>query len=312
MNKVHVNNEWSPLKEVILGIASDLYFYEPGRIVLKKGFPLWMKLVDSFIGCILKGTKEPEWIRRCFEKEIETFNKILINHGIKVHRPIPVKPLIDDEEKGLSQVFARDPIIIIGDTVIVGKQKLKALRKEIRGFKSILSSLLENKTRIIKIPDEYEDIFLEGGDVIVDLPYVFVGVGENATNLKGAEWLQEQLGKEINVIPVPIIMPGLFHLDTCMTLIGPKMGIICRKALIDPLPFPLNHYDFVEIGIKTRSEIGTNTLMLDSKTIVIQARHKKLKKELEDLGFTVITLNYFWHTLSGGAFRCVTNPICRL
>jgi len=106
-----------------------------------------------------------------------------------------------NEEPGLSQVFARDPIIAIGHKVICGQQKLRTLRKEIRGFKSILQNLEKNGVEVLRVPTEQEDTFLEGGDVLVDAPYVYVGVGKLASNRKGADWLQGALGSEFKVIP---------------------------------------------------------------------------------------------------------------
>ena len=90
------------------------------------------------------------------------------------------------------------------------------------------------------------------GDVldVVDLPYVYVGIGARATNSEGAEWLSKHLGEEATVVPVRIENPDIFHLDTCMTLVGNGQGIICREVLADPLPHPLSGYDFIEVDAK--------------------------------------------------------------
>ena len=307
---VSVFNEWSRIEEVILGIASPIYFPPPRTIISPCGSPWWLRLIDKAIGLFLVGRRIPAWINKGFQDEIAGLHRILQAQRIHILRPAPITPLCS-EEPGLSQVFARDPIIAIGNTVIIGRQKLVTLRKEIRGFEPILQSLKEYGVAILQVPTVPEDIFLEGGDVLVDDPYVFVGVGNLASNTKGAEWLQGALGTRFKVVPVRINQPGIFHLDTCMTLIGPQLGIICRSALAQPLPAPLNEYEFIEVNETVRSQIGTNVLVLNPEIVILQARHDILKSALQRKCFRTILIPFRWHGLAGGAFRCVTHPLRR-
>ncbi len=310
MSRISIPDEWSCLEEVILGNASNIYFPRPGTYILKEGFPLWLKAVDRTVCSLFAGQRVPGWICKVFAREIEALHKVLIDHNVRVHRPVPIEPGPDDPP-GLSQVFSRDPVITIDKMIIKGRQRLKPLRKEIRGLDYLLCKLANEGAEIASVPSNQEKIFLEGGDVIVDMPYCYVGVGKYASNKSGAQWLQESLGKDITVVPVQVVMPGMFHLDTCLTIIGPKLGIIYRKALVDPLPFPLNTYKFIEVDEKTCRQIGVNVLVLNPETVVIQARHKKLRQALEKEGFKTIGLNFTWHAIAGGAFRCATHPLFR-
>ncbi len=308
MEQVSVHSEWARLEAVILGIAPELYFPATHPIELEPLNRWWQRVLAAMLYTIAKGRRVPTWITQKYVAELETLRKVLLEHGVTVHRPVPITPLAE-EPLGLGQMFARDPIMAVGHTLIVGQLQIEMRRKERRGFGALLSAWSDNSTRVASVSSD--DIFLEGGDVIVDLPYVYVGVGKYASNAKGVEWLQSQLGTKAKVVPVPLAVSGILHLDCCMTLIGPRLGIIHPESLINPLPPPLDTYEFIEVDARTRRELGTNVLVLDAKTIIVQSRHIQLQQDLRKRGFRVIPLDFSWHAWLGGAFRCATAPIRR-
>lgn len=309
MSSICVKNEWSSLKSVFIGL-SNIRFPEPNVYVFKGSNPLWLRIIDKIIGSFFAGKKIPKWLTKKFIKENTDLEKTLKKFNIKVYRPHEVFPQ-NNEPLGLSQVFPRDPIIVIDNKIIYGYQKIPALRKETRGIKKALDKINMNHEKYVLSPQEYPETYLEGGDVLVDLPYVFVGIGDVASNKKGADWLQKILGNNYKVIPVKIIKKGINHLDTCLTLIGKKKGIICKEVIEDPLPFPLCDYEFINVKKNVRKEIGINIIMVNPNTIIIQQRHKTLKNQLLKKGYNVISLDFTWHALSGGAFRCATHPLIR-
>ncbi len=308
MDRISVYNEWSQLEEVVLGIAPDLYV--PGMHPIEMGpvNPWWRRALSIALYSVLKGRRAPAWVSRRYATELERLRKVLLDHGVKVHRPTPISPL-PEEPAGLGQMFSRDPIMAVGNGLIDGKLKIEMRRKERRGFAPMMDELAHNRARIVSSPPD--DTFLEGGDVIVDWPYIYVGIGKYASNLQGAAWLQDRLGTEAKIVPVFLADTGILHLDCCMTLIGSRLGIIHRESLINPLPFPLDTYEFIEVDAQTRHEMGTNVLVLNPKTIIVQSRHVGLQQSLRERGFIVIPLDFSWHAWLGGAFRCATAPIRR-
>lgn len=308
MAQVAVQNEWSRLEEVVLGRATELYFPAMHPIELESVNPWWQRALATVVYTIARGRRVPGWITRKYVAELEALRAVLLAHGVTVHRPVRVAPLAE-EPPGLGQMFARDPIMAVGDALIVGQLQIEMRRKERRGLGPLLGELTRSGAHVVSIPSD--NAFLEGGDVIVDLPYVYVGVGKYGSNRAGAEWLQGQLGTAVTVVPVPLAVPGILHLDCCMTLIGPRLGIIHRESLVTPLPQPLDSYDFIEVDARTRQELGTNVLVLDPQTIIVQSRHVQLQQDLRDRGFRVIPLDFGWHARLDGAFRCATAPIRR-
>lgn len=308
MARISVSNEWSRLGETVLGIAPTLYFPGIHPIEREPAAFMWRKILSGVLYPLADGRRVPGWISRKYVAELDRLHEVLIGHGVTVHRPAAVTPL-PGEPLGLGQMFARDPVFAVGDILVDGKLKMDMRHKERRGLVPLLSAFARSGAHVVSVPSG--DVFLEGGDVIVDLPYVYVGIGKYASNMDGVRWLQAQLGPQVNVVPVPLAVPGILHLDCCMTLIGEGLGIIHRDSLAHPLPHPLDTYKFIEIAGPARQQLGTNVLVLDPATIVVQQRHVQLQQQLRKKGFHVIPIEFNWHALLGGAFRCATAPLFR-
>lgn len=308
LSSANVYNEYDSLKEVFLGTANTLYFPQSHDIEKEENSTALSRFLTKCIYPLFSGKKVPDWIARKFRKEEEELLKILLEYGVKVHRPNDVVPLTS-EPLGLGQMFARDPIITVGNTTLNSSLQIPMRQKENRGFDTLLEKLTSNGVRVENLKEQMA--FLEGGDVIVDFPYIFVGQSKYGSNQKGINWLKSIVGNTFEIIPVLITDPSVLHLDCAMTIIGNNKGIIHRKSLQAELPEPLSKYDFIEVDDKTAKQLGTNVLVINPNTIVVQKRHKKLIKSLTEKNFKVVPIDFTWHTLLGGAFRCATSPLNR-
>lgn len=308
MSRISVYNEWGPLEETLLGTASSLYFPGPHPIEAEGSRPLGERLLKGAVYGLAGGWKVPKFLRRRYERELDAFAEVLSGHGVRVLRPDDVTPM-KGEPLGLGQMFSRDPLMAVGSTLVEGRLQIEMRRKENRGLRPRISTLEREGADVAILADE--SACLEGGDVVVDWPHVYVGIGKYASNMAGVRWLQDLLGSEAQVIPVRLRAAAVLHLDCCMTLTGPGRGIIHRAALQDPLPAPLKDYDFIEIDAGTRREMGGNILMLDPETIVVQRRHAALAEALAAQGLKVTPVEFSAHAALEGAFRCATAPLRR-
>ncbi|MBC7960000.1 MAG: arginine deiminase [Vallitaleaceae bacterium] len=301
--------EYSKLNEVILGISPKVYMQSELPVEMEAGMS-WVDKISYRLGHKIYNNRAlPLSISNKYQKELENLHYVLVEHGVKVHRLKPIEPMVSEPE-GLIQMFARDPAMTVGNHFIFGNLQIPMRKKEHRGYNSLIPVLKNNGLEINSI-DLDSNVYLEGGDVIIDYPYVFVGINTYATNMAGLKWLEKQLGDVFKVVPVYIDDPTIMHLDCCMTIIGPNLAIINKKSLKQPLPFPLNEYEFIEVDDKSRKELGTNVLVIDPKTIVVQERHKELQLKLKKKGFDVITIDFTNHAKTHGAFRCATCPLSR-
>ncbi|WP_342439415.1 arginine deiminase family protein [Paenibacillus sp. FSL L8-0436] len=310
MNPIRVENEYGQLKTVILGVAPSLYFPGTHDIESEDESAWWKKVITRLVYPLFSGRAVPRFLVRKYQRELEGLRDALTSRGVQVLRLDEVRVQLE-EPPGLGQMYARDSVLCVNETMIAANLQIDMRNKEMRGYRSILNKMSAAGAKIETISPS-SDIYLEGGDVIVDLPYVYVGIGKYASNMKGAQWLQHRLGSGIMVVPIRLANDGILHLDCCMTLIGEKQGIIHRESLQSPLPYPLNTYDFIEVDQKTRAEMGTNILMVGPKQIIVQKRHISLQQQLKERDFEVIPLDFTWHARLDGAFRCATCPIYRV
>jgi len=253
------------------------------------------------------GRPFPAAERQSLVNELAHLEHTLGTHGVHCTRvdELAVQP---GEEPGLSQNFPRDLMVVIGDTIVRLRPRCPSRKKEERSIDSIIESFKQNGTRVIEMPPGPE-MHLEGGDVLVDLPTVYVGVS-HGTSLRAVEWLAAEF-PELNVVPIHLRSSMDGHLDCCLALIGPKTLIAHLPALKNGLPNTLRDRDVIHVDARVKRELGTNVLMLDPQTAIVQKRHVSLQKELMGRGFTVIPLPFDTHANSEGAFRCATIPLHR-
>jgi len=304
-----VYNEYSKLNEVILGISPKIFMQSELPFDMEAGMG-WIDKLSNKIGHAIFNKKPlPELISKKYENELEELRKVLIEQGVKVHRLNSIEPM-PNEPDGLIQMFARDSAMTVGKHFVFGNLQIPMRKKEHRGYQILIPLIEANGLEVCAI-DLNTNKFLEGGDLIVDYPYVFVGINTYATNQAGLKWFESVLGDEFKVVPVYINNPTIMHLDCCLTIIGPKLAVINKESLKQPLPYPLNEYQFIEVDAKSRKELGTNVLVIDPKTIIVQSRHRDLQNKLREKGFKVISINFTNHANTHGAFRCVTCPLSR-
>mgnify|MGYP003361894564 FL=1 len=237
-------------------------------------------------------------------------------HGVKVHHVDSVTPTKLDPY-GMGQMYARDSAMSVGEHFIEGNVQIEMRKIERRGYQRIVAAI--NDKNQVHTLNQKDKIYLEGGDVIVNYPYVFVGIGKYASNEAGAKWLQSILDKDFEneivdrpwkVVPVYLNDDAILHLDCCMTIIGPKTAIIHKPVLKD-LPKELVDYKFIDIDAKTRKEMGGNVLVIGPKKVIVQKRHTALQEALKNEGYTVIPIVFTWHSLLDGALRCASCPLVR-
>ncbi|WP_273712712.1 dimethylarginine dimethylaminohydrolase family protein [Leuconostoc mesenteroides] len=314
--KINVYNEYDPLKEVIIGDATKLYFPDTHEIEQEEHTAKWKQFMTKHIYTLLRGKKVPSFLAKKFQRELAEFQRILETHGVKVHHVDSVTPTKLDPY-GMGQMYVRDSAMSVGEHFIEGNVQIEMRKIERRGYQRIVAAI--NDKNQVHTLNQKDKIYLEGGDVIVNYPYVFVGIGKYASNEAGAKWLQSILDKDYEneivdkpwkVVPVYLNDDAILHLDCCMTIIGPKTAIIHKPVLKD-LPKELVDYKFIDIDAKTRKEMGGNVLVIGPKKVIVQKRHTALQEALKNEGYTVIPIVFTWHSLLDGALRCASCPLVR-
>ena len=161
MLKLNVNNETSRLVAVVLGSAKsngvtpnaeECYDPKSRENVLKGTYPTEKDMI----------------------KELDELEHILLKYGVKVYRP--------DVINHYNQIFSRDIGFVIDDSFVISNI-LPERSEEISAIDKVIDLIPKNK--IIELPRECH---VEGGDVILNNDYVFIGTfdGDDYSNFKTA------------------------------------------------------------------------------------------------------------------------------
>ena len=296
-----VYNETNELKTVVLGIAnsfgtipnSDSCIDPKTKFFLEKGqYPLEDK-------CIL---------------EIEKFCNILIKNGVSVIRPKPIN--------NLNQIFTRDIAFVIDNTLFEANTIYERSEE-----KNGIQNILNNKEGLnkIKIP---KGIRVEGGDVIVNNNFVFIGycnkrdekLKVSRTNKKAVDFFKEVFPNK-DVIGFELLkndrdpFNNILHLDCTMQPIGKNDIIIYKKGFRKQSDYfklkEIFNKNFIKISADEMFNGFPNIFSLNNKKIVSDSSFKKLNLTLEKLGYTIERTVYREISKFGGLFRCSTLPLIR-
>lgn len=280
--KIQINNEYECLKKVVVASAN---YYDPTNLAINN------ETIKYFAEKGGAPTKE------ALLEEQKNFWETLRNHNVEV-----LEAQLVEWAKG--QMFTRDLAFVIGDKFFISNMRKENRATAIKGWEPIISKI--DKTKIIKVPS---DIYLEGGDVLVDNKTVFVGISER-TNIEGVQFLKETLGSDYTVIPLQL-KPKFLHLDVVFTIINPNLALIYKEGMEQDSYEQLEKYQKIEINQKEQFELGTNVFVVKPQTIIMNKNHTRIQKELEKLHLTVIPLEMTETAKDGGAFRCTTCPLER-
>lgn len=312
--KVYVESEFAPLKrvvltqtEVVLGKNTEKYVNENAKVP---------EITDKYMA---------EWAN-----ERENLKRILEKYGVEVQRP----RLLTEYEKmlgnveggyteasGISNFFARDPFITIGNHIIECSLFSLYRRLEVLPIRPILQKEAEESgCYYVSIPqadisngnDSTVGPFLEGGDVLVYGKTVFVGNSGRATNHAGIVWLRNYLGHfGYNVVEVKMDK-DILHLDCILSFPRDGLMIVCEDAMPEGLPEELKSWDKILVTKDEAQALATNGLPIDDHTYITDIAFKDtVDKELERRGIHVEYIDYKLSRFAGGAFRCSTQPLLR-
>ena len=302
MIEVKVDNEYSTLKSVILGLAEDMG--DPPKV---------FDVYDPRSLYHIKNNSYPNEVD--VKKDVESFYKILIKHNIHVLRPSNIKDC--------NQVFARDLGFVISN-IFFQSNIVPNREEELVGVSDIIKTL---DAGVVKLPDY---MHIEGGDVVAHNEKLFIGTysGEDYSELITARTNQESISYLEKMIPNKEIMSidikksntdvfeNVLHLDCCFQPIGKSKAIICPDSFVNKndVDYLISYFGENNIYAAYGQEaymLISNLLVLSPEVIVSDKRFTKLNTWLEENGFLVEKISYENVSKMSGLFRCSTLPLLR-
>ena len=302
--KLFINDETSRLKSVLLGNANNIekkpniyQTYDPLSIInLKRGtYPKKSDLI----------------------KELDSYKKALEINGVDVYEL--------DSVPNCNQIFARDIGFVIGDYFFISNI-LPLRHKEINGLNSIIKKI--DNSKIVKLNT---NIHIEGGDIILDNDYIFVGYYNKddyekqitaRTNLKAVKFLQKKFtNKKVKAFELrkSIADPSknALHLDCCFQPLGDSLAVISKYGFsnLKDYEWLIKYYgkeNVLDLNKKEMSLMMCNFLSISKNKVISDIRFTKLNSWLKSKKIKTIEINLKEISKQGGLFRCATLPLERL
>lgn len=301
--KLHVNDETSRLKTVILGVANS----NGPQPKLEEAYD------PKSIKHIKEGTypKEEDMVA-----EMDEVAAVFQKHGVEVLRP----KIITD----YNQIFSRDIGFVIEDKFIFANI-LPDREKEIQAISFVLNQI-QPKAKI-NLP---EHCHIEGGDVMPHGDYIFVGTyrGKDYADFITARTNVEAVAELQRLFPHKTVKSfnlrksntdpkaNALHLDCCFQPVGNHYAIIHKNGFLEEAEYQwlVNLYGkdhIFEIDADEMYDMTSNIFSI-SKNVVISDQHfKRLNAWLISKGIQVETVNYREISKQEGLLRCSTLPLIR-
>ena len=302
MININIENEYSKLKTVILGIADDLGVppnesdaYDPRSLyhIKNNSYPI-----------------EDDLLR-----ELDNFYDKLLKHNVDVIRPSNIN--------NCNQIFARDLGFVISNLFFLSNI-VPNRYDELKGIDDTLNNF---DVGIIKLP---EFMHIEGGDVIVHNDKVFIGTYIEddysslitaRTNYSSIDYLKSMITSK-EIIPLELnksntdIYKNTLHLDCCFQTISNDKAIICPDGFKNKkdVEYLINYFGQKNTFIATSEEtfeLTSNVLVISPDVIVTRLKSDRLNSWLENIGVLVEKVNYSNVSKMSGLFRCSTLPLNR-
>ena len=299
VDSVSVDNEFSRLKTVIIGLGSP---YQRNKTHVASQMNEFPQVPDTDLKKqVLEMTYPTEDL---LIPEYRAFVALLEKYGVNVLRANP------EAAYSFDYTCPRDIGFVIGDVFYISNM---AVQSRVDEYKTILK-LLDNidPQRIVKVE---EGALLEGGDVIVlDDKTILVGFNQRS-NQKGYEFLCKQLQPSGYQV-IPVIHQGL-HLDCCLNPLGNGHLLIepdSLKGNTQTTWKALKKLQWVPVNSTEREHLATNVLSI-TKRIIIARSHPacaRVNTILKQLGYSVEEIDFDGVPATGGSFRCASLVLSRI
>jgi len=302
MIKIKIENEYSRIKTVLLGIANDIG--DP---------PSQFDTYDPRSLYHIKNNSYPS--EDDLVKNVDSFCDKLLKHNVNVIRPKNIPKC--------NQIFTRDLGFVVSNIFFMSNI-VPNRQDELQGIVDIIKDF---NVGVIKLP---EFMHIEGGDVILHNDKLFIGTYSDLdysslitarTNIQSIDYLKKMI-PNIEIIPINIkksnrnIFENTLHLDCCFQTIGSDKAIICPDGFKnkEDYEFLIKLFGRKNIFLANANEsfmLSSNVFVISPEVIVSHTNFKRLNLWLEEKGILVEKVDYSDVSKMSGLFRCSTLPLYR-
>lgn len=341
MASVAADNEWSPLRSIIVGRAAKSNFpYEPSAMIANT-------MPTQYLEEFRANHPFPEYISEAVDAELDQLAAILEGEGIKVYRP---KHVDWCKLGGYTGSMPRDGLLAVGNHIIESAYAWGCRRQEISlAFEDILRDLGRDPTvHVIRAPEppSPDTIYdgppgggVEGQSWVINNSRIafdaadfmrfgktLLGQFSHVTNLKGVEYLRSQIPQGYKVEMLDVTNPHAMHIDTVICPLRQGLLIYCPSRVSEealrkhevlrnwdlrPVPFtPKPRLD--PPSLTCTDWLVMNVLVLDGKKVIVDSTDTEFAKWMRELGMEPVFCPLRHVNSIGGASHCATVDLVRL
>ncbi len=155
---------------------------------------------------------------------------------------------------------------------------------------------------VVNLPEGFQ--FEGAGDALFCGETLFAGY-RFRSDVRSHQWVGERLGVE--VLPMELIDPRFYHLDTCFCPLAPDWALYYpgafddygRSVLRDRIPH------LIEVVAEEAASFSCNAVVV-GRTVVLNEGAPKLAATLKGAGYAVRPLGFSEFIKSGGSAKCLT------
>ena len=294
-------NEWDPLEKIVVGTATHANWPSTDPVFAEEGKKTTWRETPVPAGPV------PQFIIDEANRELDTLCEVLLRYGATVYRP---KTMNFVETEGMYNYCPRDRLLVWGDTVVDVNMMYPCRNQEIKNY----TRLMAEARNILTMPRN-QGMILDAAN-ICRLGDTWLFLESASGNRAAYEWLCSKFPQ------VKIELCNFYagvHIDS--TIVPLREGLVmlnasrvnkdnCPRAfdywekiwVTDEMIVPQSFYQYPYAS----KWIAMNMLVLDPKTVIVDAAQEQLIKLLKSYKFDTIPLTLSHSRTLGGGFHCVT------
>ncbi|MBC7690940.1 MAG: amidinotransferase [Methylotenera sp.] len=214
-------------------------------------------------------------------------------------------------------VFTKDNALLLSSagpasSVKPGASQLAVLANPLHGVRRAeqagrKKALLSRGFSVVELPPQFK---LEGGDLVVCAGHgIFMGHGFRST-LESAHALEVRIG--VSVLPLKLVDPFLYHLDTALSVLKDGTAIACKRAFA-PKSWELLVRSpwiskVIEVSEREALSFGCNLVQV-GKTVILGSFLPGLMRSLKLQGYTPRYAPLSEFQRAGGSAACLVAEV---
>jgi N-dimethylarginine dimethylaminohydrolase len=226
------------------------------------------------------------------QEQWEALHQALLGLNVDVELIQPVKGLPD-------LVFTANCGLVYDNMFIISRFRYGVRQGEAPVFESWARS---RGFDVVSMPEGFQ--FEGAGDALFCGETLFAGY-RFRSDVRSHQWIGERIGQE--VLPLELVDPRFYHLDTCFCPLAPGLAIYYPGAfdsyglsvLRDRVP------ELIEVAAEEAISFSCNTVVV-GRTVVLNEGAPLLAANLKERGFQVRPLLFSEFIKSGGSAKCLT------